>query len=121
MRACFMTELTPAELTKLVAILGRLGSDFDGERAAAGMLASRMLRSKGLTWGDVVASPQIRYSPPPPPPPPQPKSPGELLARHRGQLSRWEIDFLTNLTNWRGRYTSKQEACLARIRERFPQ
>ena len=118
MRACSMTELTPAELNKLVAILGRLGSDFDGERAAAGLLASRMLRSKGLTWGDVVASPQIRYSPPRPPP--QPKSPAELLAKHRGQLSNWEIDFLTNLTNWRGRYTPKQEACLTRIRERFP-
>ena len=28
--------LSPAELRKLVGILGRLGSDHDGERAAAG-------------------------------------------------------------------------------------
>ena len=36
--------LTSAERTRLVAILGRLGSEFQGERAAAGLLASRMLR-----------------------------------------------------------------------------
>jgi hypothetical protein len=45
---------TPAELDRLRNILARLGSDFDGERAAAGLLATRLLRDKGLGWGDVV-------------------------------------------------------------------
>jgi hypothetical protein len=112
----FPNSLTPEELAELIAILGRLGSDFDGERAAAGLIASRMLQSKGLTWADVVGSPQIRYTPPPSSP--TPKSPAELLAKHRGQLSDWEIGFLTNLSQRRGRLTPKQEASLASIRER---
>ena len=43
-----MPTLAPAEVRRLVGILGRLGSDHNGERAVAGLLASRMLRAAGL-------------------------------------------------------------------------
>jgi hypothetical protein len=46
--------LSPAVREKLVKICARLGSDHDGERAAAGLLASRMLASEGLAWEDVI-------------------------------------------------------------------
>lgn len=37
-----------------VKVCGRLGSDADGERAAAAHKASQMLRNAGLTWADVL-------------------------------------------------------------------
>lgn len=46
----------PPELRgKLAKILARLGSEHDGERAAAGLLASRLLREAGLSWEDLLA------------------------------------------------------------------
>jgi hypothetical protein len=38
---------------KLAVILGRLGSDFDGEIVAAGRAASALLREARTTWFDV--------------------------------------------------------------------
>jgi hypothetical protein len=56
--------LTPAELDRLRNICARLGSDFDGERAAAGLLATRLLKDKGLSWCDVVMpTPPAPYRP----------------------------------------------------------
>jgi hypothetical protein len=52
------TSLSSEDRTKLIRILGMLGSEFDGERAAAGALASRMLKDADLAWADVV-SPHI--------------------------------------------------------------
>ncbi len=42
------------ELTKLVRILGMLGSDQPGERAAAALAAHRLVRSKNTTWYDLL-------------------------------------------------------------------
>jgi hypothetical protein len=55
---CTMSALSPAERAKLIRILGMLGSDFDGERASAGLLASRLLKVNNITWADVVCIPQ---------------------------------------------------------------
>ena len=41
-------------LQRLVKLLGMLGSPHDGERAAAGAKADALIRSRGLTWDDVV-------------------------------------------------------------------
>ena len=46
--------LTPEDRRKLVGILGMLGSDQDGERAAAGLLATRLLKARGIGWDQVV-------------------------------------------------------------------
>ena len=43
--------LSPADRDRLVAILGMLGSAFDGERASAALLASRMLKAAGSGLG----------------------------------------------------------------------
>ncbi|HTS09102.1 MAG TPA: hypothetical protein VMP68_26285 [Candidatus Eisenbacteria bacterium] len=50
-----MANLPQTQRDKLIRILGMLGSDFDGERASAGVLASNLLKSLGLTWEDVIA------------------------------------------------------------------
>ena len=42
--------LSDLETSRLIKLLGMLGSSFAGERAVAGEKANELLRSKGLTW-----------------------------------------------------------------------
>lgn len=105
------TILPPPDRNRLVAILGRLGSDFDGERAAAGLLATRMLQGLGLQWDEVVAPPAIADSRP------APKSwRAEVYAAMDAAdvLSPWENDFLANLAH-RPAISAKQRRVLDRI------
>jgi len=44
-------------LTKLVRILGLLGSDQPGERASAAQAAHRLVTSLGVTWMDLLQPP----------------------------------------------------------------
>ena len=46
--------LTQREQRRLARILARLASPFDGERAAAALLASAFLANHGLSWSDVT-------------------------------------------------------------------
>ena len=46
--------LSPREQAKLASILARLASPFEGERAAAGLLASAFIEQHGLTWTDLT-------------------------------------------------------------------
>jgi hypothetical protein len=48
-------RLSPAERTKLGAILARLASPYDGERAAAGLLASAFVARHNLAWSDLTS------------------------------------------------------------------
>jgi hypothetical protein len=50
-----MTALDPRLADRLAKLLGMLGSDHAGERAAAGLKASELLKANRLTWRDVVA------------------------------------------------------------------
>lgn len=93
--------LTQETLRRLVKVLGMLGSDHDGERAAAALQASRLLRDRGLTWEEVLARPRAT---------PNPYGPADLsdtapvwrqvAARCRGaaaRLSVWEVAFLDSI------------------------
>jgi hypothetical protein len=40
---------------RLVKLLGLLGSDHNGEIAAAGRKADALIRDAGVTWADVIA------------------------------------------------------------------
>ena len=73
--------MTNAERQRLAAILGMLGSEHAGERAAAGLQAEAFRRKHKLTWPELLALPRERPSwvpppeaqrPAPPPPPPKP-------------------------------------------------
>ena len=46
--------LDEADLKRLIALCGRLGSDHDGERANAARIVSRFLAERDLTWEDVL-------------------------------------------------------------------
>lgn len=92
------TTLTPAERARLVGVLGRLGSDHDGERAAAGLLASRLLNTKGLTWGDLIVVVEVPQA--------GAQRPGAhqdvatdlaLCRRHSGSLNPWLATFIASI------------------------
>jgi hypothetical protein len=40
---------------RLIKLLGLLGSDHNGEIAAAGRMADALIRDLGVTWADVIA------------------------------------------------------------------
>lgn len=109
--------LSPTERTRLIGILGRLGSDHDGERAAAGLLASRMLRDKDLTWKDLLGGAPM------PPAPLLEETFGltpwrlqlNLAARHIHTLRSWEQEFVRNLLTRRRPPTQKQSVVLTEI------
>ena len=48
--------MTPRERARLSGILARLASPYDGERAAAGLLASAFVAKHGLAWADLTAT-----------------------------------------------------------------
>ena len=48
---------------RLAAILGMLGSEFDGERAAAGLQAEAFRKRHGLTWEQMLSLPAVREEP----------------------------------------------------------
>ena len=48
--------MTPREKARLSSILARLASPYEGERAAAGLLASAFVAKRGLAWADLTAT-----------------------------------------------------------------
>jgi hypothetical protein len=48
--------LSATDKAKLAKILGMLGSAYEGERANAAKLASKLLREAGMTWADLLGA-----------------------------------------------------------------
>ena len=48
--------LKPALASRLAKVLGKLGSDHDGEVVAAGRRADRIVKDAGLTWPEVISA-----------------------------------------------------------------
>jgi hypothetical protein len=91
--------LSPAERRRLVGVLGLLASDQDGERAAAGLLATRLLRSAGVTWDQVIPerSGQLGHSKPAPA---DWRADLVLAQRHVRFLRAWEQNFVSGLATF---------------------
>ena len=106
--------LSSAERNRLIGILGRLGSDFDGERAAAGLLASRMLRSAGLTWEKLLSQEPTLVVSGAGMDEPHPSDDLALCRRHRDELTPWEQNFCQSLAG-RTRRSAKQLGILQGI------
>lgn len=49
-----MMALSSADRTRLASVLRLLGSDQPGERDAAGLAATRIVRGAGLDWADLL-------------------------------------------------------------------
>jgi hypothetical protein len=108
-------ELTGADRARLAAILGRLGSEHDGERAAAGLLATRFMRDHGLTWPDLLAAPAPST---PPPPVTDWRRRAAWCAERAELLSGWEASFLANMAERATPPTEKQGRVLDRLVQR---
>ena len=97
-----------------------LGSDFDGERASAGLLANRFVKSLGLAWDDVVSGPDAAKH-------------GQYDQRQQEQQQKatpsemvkfcldsglpwnaWEAEFLEDM-QFRWKFSPKQMAVLDRL------
>jgi hypothetical protein len=105
-----MNALDPRLAEKLTRICGMFGSDHDGERAAAAAKADQLIRSHGLTWGQVisVAAPstawltieeQIDF----------------CVLNGADILGPWEWEFVTGITDWSTSLTAKQRRKLEQL------
>jgi hypothetical protein len=101
----------PLDRDRLAKLLGMLGSDHDGEVAAAGRHADALVRRAGLTWADVVSDRQpALYD--------GCSSSAEQISfclRNRDGLSQWEIQFLLSLHRQSYELTERQRSVLAGI------
>ena len=98
---------------KLAKLLAMLGSDHAGERAAAGLLADRLVRSANVTWAAVIAGEATC------PPDPSPNAAcwrADLATcrRHLSRLRTWEGRFIEGITG-RPSISPRQTAVLAEI------
>jgi hypothetical protein len=112
-------RLTPALASKLVKVLGMLGSDHDGEVAAAGRKAHCMLQAEGLTWGDVInpAAPRSEWPQRPQRRWRRPTSPSDTAALcllWPEVLTDWETNFCRSIVG-RRRISAKQTVVLERL------
>jgi hypothetical protein len=100
--------LNPQAADHLVQLLGYLGSNHDGERAAAAFKAHEIVRRLGLKWSDVIYSP-----------------PGELVGQGASlrpaqqMLSERERDFPNNISKLRRPLSDKRLAWLGNIYSRL--
>ncbi len=102
---------------RLVKILGLLGSDHAGERAAAAHKAHALVRGAGLTWHDVIMP-----SPPTAPQLEDGSSWKKLVAEchtQKARLSPGEFKFIASLRTWRTEPSPKQLAWLTAIHARL--
>jgi hypothetical protein len=109
-----MTALTVPERKRLVGICERLASPFDGERAAAALLAHQFLAARGLTFADV-----LHAEPPPPVVVPAYRTwreAGETcLYDHSQALTEWEARFLQDVLRRGYALTERQAFVMRRI------
>ena len=100
-------------LDKLRKLCGMLGSAYDGERAAAGALADKLLREHGLRWEDVLAA-----TPSAPLAPVTDKTKLAACLNQRQRLNAWELKFCLSLRDWNGPFTDTQQTKLNEIHAR---
>ncbi len=46
--------MSPKDKTRLIQLLGMLGSDFDNERATAGRMANDIVKANKLSWDELL-------------------------------------------------------------------
>jgi hypothetical protein len=109
-----MTERLPHNIAeRLIRVLGMLGSDCAGERAAAGLLADKMVKERGLCWRDVIM-------PTPPAPWHEPETieaKHDFLLDHSDQLTPWERRFVASVSGF-ARLSDRQTEVIDQLVEK---
>jgi hypothetical protein len=105
--------LPPTDLTKLAKLLRMLGSDYDGERAAAGRMIHQFVVTRNVEW-DALLQPVASQSVAQVAQAPEPRTwrvvVEEILAFHYAALRQpKELDFLTGMLD-RGYTPSDKQA-----------
>ncbi len=101
-------SLDPATRNRLIGVLSRLASDFDGERAAAGLLATRLMKSHGVSWDDLLpVTPSIQTQT-------DYRADLTLCLHNMLELTPWESEFVRSVAT-RGRLSPKQVSVVQRI------
>jgi hypothetical protein len=109
-------QLDSHSADRLRKLCGMLGSQHDGERAAAAAKADAFVRSLGLSWGDVIGPPII------------PEQPVRIRAWRSADTDwqrmasfchnrQWLLrpkdrEFVRSMANWRGEPTEHQREWL---------
>ena len=109
-----MSALAEPDRTRLVKLLGLLGSDHAGERDAAGLAAIRLLKQHGVTWEDALSPRAVERRLP------ETGTWRRTVSRilESGRYIRpWERAFLTDLPNFR-RLSVKQRYVLTEVAKR---
>jgi hypothetical protein len=113
--AAMSRVLAPTDRQRLAKLLGMLGSDYAGERDAAGLAAHRFIRERDLSWDDVI-HPDIPATGNRDTLQPWRATVAECL-RQPGALRAWERQFLRSLSDF-PRISQKQRSVLGQIAER---
>lgn len=94
-----MMALNSDDRRRLAGVLARLSSDHAGEREAAALLASRIVRDRDMTWLDVLqaGSPTQKAGAANPHHNAASGSDLALSLRHLGQLNGWEQQFVRSM------------------------
>jgi hypothetical protein len=111
--------LSSADRDKLVKILGMCGSAHVGEAGTAAWAAARLLRDRGLTWGDVIGAPALASMTEHDDADDPIVWRGVAVAclKFPATLTEWEQTFLRSLLRF-ATLSEKQEAILHRIAEK---
>ena len=114
-------KLDPRSIERLVKLLGMLGSNHDGEHAAAALKANALVRDHGLVWSDIIPTPHAD------------RRPNDARAKNQDdQKVDWRImrdfcaqrshllrpreqEFIDHIDSWRDALTEKQSAWLVSI------
>ncbi len=94
-----MMALNSDDRRRLAGVLARLSSNHAGERDAAALLASRIVRDRDVTWLDVLRADLPARAPDTADPRHNAASSTDLALclRHIGQLSGWEQQFVRSV------------------------
>jgi len=98
-----MMALNSDDRRRLAGVLARLSSDHAGEREAAALLATRLVRDRNVSWLDVL-QPEPQGHKPADADPRHNADPGSDLAlcqRHVGRLTAWEHEFVWSVARTR--------------------
>ena len=114
-------KLDPRSIERLVKLLGMLGSNHDGERAAAALKANALVRDHGLVWSDVIPTPHAERRPNDARAKNQDdqkvdwRTMRDFCAQRSHLLRPREQAFVDHIDSWRGALTEKQSAWLVSI------
>lgn len=122
-----VAALPPEAIVRLAKLLGMLGSNHVGERAAAGLKATELLLANGVTWNDLIQqlnspAPKHTYNARSRHQPSWRVVAEECLSLHNNDtnpvapsLTAWEYGFISDILDRGFELSEKQTAVLQRI------